>query len=741
MIFLRGRIFGPLLQHSPHRRMMFGFVTANLLWSQGLCGQRLYSTFGAVAELPLDYTPAGLAVRNLPSSTHREVALLSQNPPAIQTYALSDSGTIQQRASIPLARTCQGLMCQDIDGDGEPEFVALSSDGSLISVVKRVGTKFRISDYPSPAKAQHLALADINNDGVVDILVFGKTMTGVGTLLGRKGGGFRRGPDLFPEISVSSLQTLDVNGDGILDVIVCNWLSNQLTLFYGISRMVFSEQITIDLPAEPGSMSATWLSRKSGLGIAVTLPSEKKVALLRCSPAGDLQLDGTMQIPGWPTGVALGMINEDQYPDMAVATDKGIAVALGVENFGFLPPVFFGPGAASVGFCLVDLDGDRRLDLAVAERLPQKLVFLANEHHSDRVRWPLTYAVGSRPRGLAVHDIDGDGLPDIAVANSNSSTISVLLNTGKGTFHGQQSMAVAERPVHLCIPETGHAEVHTIVSSHTTMEMIGVASWDSPFDRVSSFSIPAGMRPQTLSAWQDTASLSMLVRYPPHGRSSVSLSLFEQISGKQFLERSIRATLPERISAVTATRNSPSSYMVSFATFDESTKKSTVSVAYADRSLVLGSMQQLTLLDDSTGATQGLLPVSLGPGRSSDLLIILGKPYEALAILRGMGAGPGNDTLTWIRDVRVDDDNDIIVADVDGDGLMDIVVRNDENDTVMAYYGRKNGNFEGLPVCSAEGIDAIAVGSFILPGVQDLVVSHTAAGTISLVPAPFRRRP
>jgi hypothetical protein len=273
------------------------------------------------------------------------------------------------------------------------------------------------------------------------------------------------------------------------------------------------------------------------------------------------------------------------------------------------------------------------------------------------------------------------------------------------------------------------------------MEMIGVASWDSPFDRVSSFSIPAGMRPQTLSAWQDTASLSMLVRYPPHGRSSVSLSLFEQISGKQFLERSIRATLPERISAVTATRNSPSSYMVSFVTFDESTKKSTVSVAYADRSLVLGSMQQLTLLDDSTGATQGLLPVSLGPGRSSDLLIILGKPYEALAILRGMGAGPGNDTLTWIRDVRVDDDNDIIVADVDGDGLMDIVVRNDENDTVMAYYGRKNGDFEGLPVCSAEGIDAIAVGSFILPGVQDLVVSHTAAGTISLVPAPFRRRP
>ena len=34
----------------------------------------------------------------------------------------------------------------------------------------------------------------------------------------------------------------DANGDGINDVFLLNWLSDQLEVFYGITRMVFSEQ-------------------------------------------------------------------------------------------------------------------------------------------------------------------------------------------------------------------------------------------------------------------------------------------------------------------------------------------------------------------------------------------------------------------------------------------------------------------------------------------------------------------
>jgi hypothetical protein len=39
-----------------------------------------------------------------------------------------------------------------------------------------------------------------------------------------------------------------------------------------------------------------------------------------------------------------------------------------------------------------------------------------------------TYAVGSFPSSVAVGDINGDGKPDLAVADSNETSVSVLLS-------------------------------------------------------------------------------------------------------------------------------------------------------------------------------------------------------------------------------------------------------------------------------------------------------------------------
>ena len=44
-------------------------------------------------------------------------------------------------------------------------------------------------------------MADANNDGVPDLLLYGKGMTGVTTWLGRRGGGFSPGPELFADVS------------------------------------------------------------------------------------------------------------------------------------------------------------------------------------------------------------------------------------------------------------------------------------------------------------------------------------------------------------------------------------------------------------------------------------------------------------------------------------------------------------------------------------------------------------
>jgi hypothetical protein len=68
---------------------------------------------------------------------------------------------------------------------------------------------------------------------------------------------------------------------------------------------------------------------------------------------------------------------------------------------------------------------------------------------------PLTsYTVGSTFNalafGMAVADLDGQ--PDIVSANRQSQSVSVLLNTGSGTFAPNTAMRPATRPTRWWLP-------------------------------------------------------------------------------------------------------------------------------------------------------------------------------------------------------------------------------------------------------------------------------------------------
>ena len=47
---------------------------------------------------------------------------------------------------------------------------------------------------------------------------------------------------------------------------------------------------------------------------------------------------------------------------------------------------------------------------------------------------------------VAAADVNGDNKTDIIVANENSATVSVLLNTGNGTFATQTTYATGTNP-------------------------------------------------------------------------------------------------------------------------------------------------------------------------------------------------------------------------------------------------------------------------------------------------------
>jgi hypothetical protein len=129
--------------------------------------------------------------------------------------------------------------------------------------------------------------------------------------------------------------------------------------------------------------------------------------------------------------VAIGDLNGDGKPDLAVASGSGISVLLGGGDGAFGVRSDYGTGSAPVSVAIDDLNGDGKPDLAVANRYANTVSVLAGGGDGT-FGGKNDYGTGRGvPFSVATGDLNGDGKLDLAVANF-FNTVTVLLNTGGG---------------------------------------------------------------------------------------------------------------------------------------------------------------------------------------------------------------------------------------------------------------------------------------------------------------------
>src|SRR5207244_7135523 len=101
---------------------------------------------------------------------------------------------------------------------------------------------------------------------------------------------------------------------------------------------------------------------------------------------------------------------------------------------------------------LADFNGDRKLDLAVANNGSDTVSVLLGigdgtfQTHVD-------YSTGPLPMGVAIGDLNVDGKPDVVVANNGNNTVSVLLGFGDGTFQPHVDYATAPLPAAVAVAD------------------------------------------------------------------------------------------------------------------------------------------------------------------------------------------------------------------------------------------------------------------------------------------------
>jgi hypothetical protein len=225
----------------------------------------------------------------------------------------------------------------------------------------------------------------------------------------------------------------DLNGDGAPDLAVPT-LIGSVSILLGDGDGSFRQSHAY--PAFDGAIFDVALADLTGddhADVVVTDPAKEEIAVLLGVGDGTFAGGGAFKLSGGAGDLTVADLNGDEHADV-VASGNGLSLLFGDGRGSFGSVSRHLEDVAPLGESVVaDLDGDRKLDLALANGDSNSLMVLLGR--GDGTFDPtLQYKAFSKGEELASGDVDGDGRLDFIMGNILSRTLTEFLNNGDSRF-------------------------------------------------------------------------------------------------------------------------------------------------------------------------------------------------------------------------------------------------------------------------------------------------------------------
>jgi len=355
--------------------------------------------------------------------------------------------TYNKKTDLATGNYPADIAVADYDGDGLPD-VATANSGlnNTFSVIRNTNTTPKVVsfankvDFSTNQGPLTVTTGDMDGDGKPDIAVCNSNAAGQISIFRNTSVpgtvSFAAKIDIYTGISCSDAFIRDLDGDGKSELLVIRNSVDRLIVFKNSStpgNILFNSPVEYVTGQVPAKIAVADLDGDGRPDVAVSNSTGNTISIFKNNGTG---LDPKVDFPAAnsPAWIAIADLDFDNKPDLAVAnySSNSMSVFRNASSPGNISlaaktdfPVVFSP----LGICINDLNGDGKVDIAVANYGQPVSVFQNNSTPGNLILSPkIEYtASGGGYSYIGSADLDNDNKPDLAVANA-SSFVSILRN-------------------------------------------------------------------------------------------------------------------------------------------------------------------------------------------------------------------------------------------------------------------------------------------------------------------------
>jgi hypothetical protein len=320
----------------------------------------------------------------------------------------------------------------------------------------------------------YVSSMDVNGDGRLDLVSSNVSDNTVGVFLNMGGGSYAAQLTTAVGDEPSLAVPGDFNEDGKLDLVVPNQEGNDISVVLGKGDGTFTAAVDYLAGAFPHGAVVKDFNGDKHLDVAVPNLSGNSLSVYLGTGDGILSTATTISLGSSAEYLDSGDLNGDGKVDLVVgsATPQSVWVLLGNGDGTFATPVGYS-GGGGFEVHVQDLNNDGKLDVVTADESAGTVSVLYGNGDGTLGTFA-SYPCGSKTVSVAVGDLNADGLNDLAATNWMDGTVSILLGKADGTFGLGATLTVGVEPGHILLQDVNGDGLPDVVLGNAGSNTVGI---------------------------------------------------------------------------------------------------------------------------------------------------------------------------------------------------------------------------------------------------------------------------